>query len=236
MKKWIVVTAAMMFAAGLVLGGAFVALAQGNTPPIPFGGSGPSGWMGHGMRGDYGQTLTGTVPFGRGGMTLAPALRSGASAGVRGWGSSQPFTGTALFGPDAMMTPGGAHEQVWTAIAKELGLTFDQLQTELETKTLAQLAEAKGVNLEKLQEVAKTAHKAALNKLVEEGKLTREQADWMIQRMDTASFPMFGQGRGFGPCHDLDDDDVGPQGFRGRRSPSGDGRGRGPGMMGRWGW
>jgi len=220
MKKWIVVTAAVMFAAGLVLGGAFVALAQGNTPPIPFGGSGPSGWMGRGMRGNYGLAFTGTVPFGRGGM-------------VRGWGYSQPLTGTAPIGPGVMMTPGGVHEQAWTAIAKELGLTYDQLQAELETKTLAQLAEAKDVKLEKLQEVAQTAHKAALNKLVEEGKLTREQADWMIQRIDATGYPMSGPGRGFGPCHDLDDDDVGSQGFRGRRSPSGDGRG--PGMMGRWG-
>jgi hypothetical protein len=213
MKKWIVVTAAVMFAAGLVGGGAYVALAQGNTLPIPFGGSGPSGWMGRGMMGNYGQAFTGTVPFGRGGM-------------VRGWGSSQPFTGTAPFGPGAMMTPSGVYEQAWTAIAQELGLTFDQLQIELRTKTLAQLAEAKGVKLEKLQEVAQTAHKAALNKLVEEGKLTREQADWMIQRMDATGYPMSGQGRGFGPCHDLDDDDVGSQGFRGER---------GPDMMGRWG-
>lgn len=218
MKKWIVVTAAVMFAAGLVGGGAYVALAQGNTPPIPFGDSGPSGWMGRGMMGNYGQAFTGTVPFGRGGM-------------VRGWGSSQPFTGTAPFGPGAMMTPSGVYEQAWTAIAQELGLTFDQLQIELRTKTLAQLAEAKGVKLEKLQEVTQTAHKAALNKLVEEGKLTREQADWMIQRMDATGYPMSGQGRGFGPCHDLDDDDVGSQGFRG---PQGFG-GRRPGMMGRWG-
>ena len=38
MKKWILITAAVMLAVGLVLGSAFVALAQGGTPPTPFGG------------------------------------------------------------------------------------------------------------------------------------------------------------------------------------------------------
>ena len=66
MKKWIILTAAITFAVGLVVGSAYVALAQGNTPPTPFGG--PGGWMGRGMMGNYGQTFTGTVPFGQGGM------------------------------------------------------------------------------------------------------------------------------------------------------------------------
>jgi hypothetical protein len=220
MKKWIVMTAVVMFATGLFLGGAYVTLAQGNTPPIPFSAPGTSGWMGRGMMGNYGQAFTGTVPFGRGGM-------------MRGWSYNQPLTDTAPIGPmaGAMMAPGGAHEQVWAAIAQELGMTYDQLQTELRTQTLAQLAESKGVKLDKLQEVAQAAHKAELNKLVEEGKLTREQADWMIQRMDTAGSPLFGQERGGEPCHGYDgDDDADPQGF----GPRG-GRGGRPGMMGRWG-
>ena len=224
MKKWILITAAVMFAAGLVLGGAYAALAQGNTPPTPF--SGPGGFLRGWMRS---QTFTGTVPFGLGGM-------------MRGYGYTQPFTGTVPFGRGpmmgqggqpgnplygAMMLPDGMHEQVWTAVASELGLTYDQLQAELKTKTLDQLAQEKNVKIETLQEAYQTAHKAALSKLVEEGQLTREQADWMIQRMDAAGFPMFGQGRGFGPCHDDDDatgtQSFGPrgQGFRGGRMMQG---------------
>ena len=227
MKKWILITAAVMFAAGLVLGGAYAALAQGGTPPALFGG--PAGMMRGWM---HSQTFTGTVPFGPGGM-------------MRGWGNSEPFSGTVPFGRGpmmgqggplygTMMLPGGVHEQVWTAVAQELGLTYDQLQAELKTKTLEQLAQDKNVKIEKLQEVFKTAHKAALDQLVQEGKLTREQADWMIQRMDAAGYPMmFGQGRGLGPCFDDDDNTSAPQGLR----PRGQGfRGRMmPGLPGRSG-
>ena len=222
MKKWIILTAAITFAVGLVVGSAYVALAQGNTPPA----GGPGGWMGRGMMGNFGQAYTGTMPFGRGGM-------------MHGWGYNQPESGAVPFGRGGMMAPDGVHEQVMTAVAKELGLTYDQLQAELKNKTLAQIAEDKGVELEKLQQVAQDAWKAAIEQLVEDGKLTREQADWMLQRMGAAGFPMFGQGRGLGTC-DCDGDGAwgGPQGqnttpqefgFRG-------GRGGRPGMMGRSTW
>ena len=184
MKKWILITAVVMFAAGLVLGTAYVAWAQGGNPPVPFGGPGGMmrGWM-------HSQNYTGTLPYGRGPM-------------MGGRGNGQAYTGTLPFGPmsGVMMAPGGAHEQVWTAVAKELGLTYDQLQEQLKTKTLAQLAQEKGVTLEKLQAVSKTAHQAALDKLVEEGKLTREQADWMLQRIAERAmgWPMLG-GQGYGP-------------------------------------
>jgi hypothetical protein len=214
MKKWILITAAITFAAGLILGGAYVALAQGGTPPTPF--SGPGGWMG-GRGWMHSQAFTGTVPYGRGPM-------------MGGWGSGQPFTGTIPFGPGMMGAWGGPmsemHKDIWTAVAKELGLTYDQLQAELRTKTLGQLAQEKNVTLDKLQEIVRSAWKAEINELVEAGTLTREQADWMIQRMDAAGFPMLGLGPGLGPCHS--GGFGGPQGFPG-------GRGRGPGIMGRWG-
>ena len=225
MKKWILITAAVMLAVGLVLGSAFVALAQSGTPPTPFGG--PGAGMRRGMMGDYGQAYTGTVPFGHGPM-------------MRGWGYGEPLTGTTPYGPGMMGAWGGSmsdmHTEIWTAIAKELGLTYDQLQAELSTKTLEQLAQEKGVTLEKLQEAAQSAWKTEINELVESGKLTREQADWMIQRMDAAGLGMMlGQGRGLGPCGGSGafggpQGQSAPQGF----GPRG-GRGRGPGMMGRWG-
>jgi len=239
MKKWILITAAAMFAAGLVLGGAYIAMAQGNIPPTPF--SGPGVWMGgRGMMG-HSQAFSGTLPFGRGpmmhGWGYNEPFTGTAPFGpgmMRGWGYGQPFSSTVPFGPGAMMAPGGLHDQVWTAVAKELGLSYDQLQAELRTKTLEQLAQGKNVTLDQLQEVAQAAWKAGIDKLVEEGKLTREQADWMIQHMDSGGFPNFGLGQG--PCYG--NDDLGPQsqgntpqgfGFRG-------GRGRGPGMMRQWTW
>jgi hypothetical protein len=194
-----------MLAVGLVLGSAFVALAQGGTPPTPFGG--PGAWMGRSMM---------------------------------GWGQGKPFTGTTPYGPGTMGAWGGPmsdmHTEIGTAVAKELGLTYDQFQAELSTKTLEQLAQEKDVKLEKLQEAAQSAWKAEINELVASSKLTREQADWMIQRMDAAGLGMmFGQGRGLGPCgrggsFGGPQGQGAPQGF----GPRG-GRGRGPGMMGRWG-
>jgi hypothetical protein len=223
MKKRILITAAVMFVMGLIFGGAYAALAQGNIPPTPF--SGPGGWMmgGRGMMGFYGQAFTGTVPFGRGAM-------------MRGWGNGQPFTGTVPFGPGMMGGLGGPmssmHIDIWTAVAKELDLTYDQLQAELRTKTLGQLAQEKNVTLDKLQEVARSAWKAEINELVEAGTLTRQQADWMIQHMDTAGFPMLGLGPGLGPCHGGGFGEPQGQGFPGQSSPQGGARGRGRGMMG----
>jgi uncharacterized protein YidB (DUF937 family) len=217
MKKWILITAAVMFAAGLALGGAYIALAQGGNPPTVFG----PGWMHSG-------TYTGTVPFGtgpRGGM-------------MGGWGNGQAYTGTVPFGRGPMMGSGaqsgplfdlmdGTHVEVWTAVAQELDMTYDQLQEALKTETLAQLAQEKNVTLEKLQEVCQAAHKTALDKLVTEGKLTQAQADWMIQRMEQMGGPILnGYGRGAGPCWDNDDQPGAPQ----SSSP----RGRG-GMMGFFG-
>lgn len=201
MNKWILITAAVMLAAGLILGSAYVAWAQGGNPPTPF--SGP-GWMGRGMM-SYGQPFTGTMPFGRGPMM----------------GGGQPYTGTLPFGPGLMMAPGGVHEQMWTAVAQQLGLTYDQLQTELRTKTLAQLAQEKNVSLDTLKGIARTAWTNGVNQLVQQGKLTREQADWMIQRMDAMGWPMFGNAQGLGPggCGMLGRPQG--QGFRGRMMPFG---------------
>ena len=220
MKKWIFITAAVMFAAGLALGGAYITLAQGNNPPLPF--NGPSSWMRGWM---HSEAYTGTMPYGRGGM-------------MGNWSNSQAYTGTMPFGRGGMMRdyagrgaqgaplygtmmlPGGVHEQVWTAVAQELGLTYDQLQQELATKTLTQLAQEKNVAIEELQSAYKAAHKTALDQLVADGKLTREQADAMIQRMEAAGWPML-DGQCQGPCGgvpgSLPGGSRGPQGGMGGR-------------------
>ena len=152
------------------------------------------GWM-------HSEAYTGTMPYGRGGMMG----REYAGGGAQG----APLYGT-------MMLPGGVHEQVWTAVAQELGLTYDRLQEELATKTLTQLAQEKNVAIERLQNVYKAAHKTALDQLVADGKLTREQADAMIQRMEAAGWPML-DGQCQGPCGGVPGGSRGPQGGPGRR-------------------
>ncbi len=77
------------------------------------------------------QAFSGTLPFGRGpmmhGWGYSEPFTGAAPFGpgmMQGWGYGQPFTSTVPFGPGVMMAPGGVHEQVWTAVAKELDLTY----------------------------------------------------------------------------------------------------------------
>ena len=124
------------------------------------------------------------------GMTLAPGLRSGASAGVGGRGM--------LGMHNSMMGANGMHEQVWTAVAKKLGLTYAELNTALQNgQTVAQLAQAKGISLDALKAAALDAMKSSFAALVKQGVMTQQQADWMLDRMD--DMPMFNFDQGFGP-------------------------------------
>ena len=124
-----------------------------------------------------------------------------------GYMMGQPFTGTMPFrggGPmhGGMMAPGGVHESAWAAIADKLGMTYDELAAAVQGgKTMAQLADEKGVSLDALKQVAIEAKKAALADLVEQGVLTQEQADWMLDRMDDMPMSGFGNGVGPGGCH-----------------------------------
>jgi hypothetical protein len=112
-QRWtIAIIAAVAIGAALFLGGSALSQANGNGSVFGPGNmmtgyaQNPSGTQygmmnGTGMNGGmmgtsgmmgYGQIYTGTVPYGSGmmggyGMTLAPALRSGASAGVGGAGN-----------------------------------------------------------------------------------------------------------------------------------------------------
>ena len=62
--------------------------------------------------------------------------------------------------------------------AEALGMTTEELRTQvLDGKTLAQIAESKGVSTEDLAAAMLERSEAAINKAVEAGKLTREEAD-----------------------------------------------------------
>ncbi|MGB9885660.1 MAG: DUF2680 domain-containing protein [Moorellales bacterium] len=70
-------------------------------------------------------------------------------------------------------------------IAEVLGMTPQELHQELQSgKTLEEIASAKGLTLDQLKEKVLAAKKAELQKLVEEGKLTQEQADRMLSRLE----------------------------------------------------
>lgn len=84
------------------------------------------------------------------------------------------------------------------AMAAALNLTPTQLFEQLHSgKTLAEIAEAQGVDLAKVQEAANAARvqamKDAIAQAVKDGKITQEQADWLLQGLDKG---YLGKGRG----------------------------------------
>jgi hypothetical protein len=90
------------------------------------------------------------------------------------------------------------------AAADALGMTPEELSTQLwGGKTLADLAEEKGVALEDVRAAVQAAHEAAFRdsiaQAVENGRITQENADWLLEGLDKGFLGGFG-GRlpGFG--------------------------------------
>jgi hypothetical protein len=123
---------------------------------------------------------------------------------AQGPGSWVPFGwhgGGRSFGP---WGTGG-----WTmfdATAETLGLTPEQLFAELHAgKSPADIAEAQGVDLQTVYDAMNAtrveAMKAAIQQAVEDGRLSQEQADWLLQQGLQQGFLPRGRGfgRGFAP-------------------------------------
>lgn len=92
---------------------------------------------------------------------------------------------------------GGSFEN-FDAMAEALNLTPTQLFEQLHSgKTLAEIAEAQGVDLAAVQEAANAARvqamKDAIAQAVTDGKITQERADWLLQGLDKG---YLGKGRG----------------------------------------
>jgi hypothetical protein len=98
-------------------------------------------------------------------------------------------------------------------VAKALNLTPTQLFEQLHSgKTLTEIAAAQGVDLQKVQDALQAdraqAQRDAIAQAVKDGKITQEQADWLLQGLDKGYLPggrggFFGHGgrggmRGFG--------------------------------------
>jgi polyhydroxyalkanoate synthesis regulator phasin len=81
-------------------------------------------------------------------------------------------------------------------LAEQLGMTSDELQAELEAgKTIAELAEEKGVDLDAARI---EAMKERIQQAVEDGTLTQEQADWLLEGLEQGFMPGT-HGFDFGP-------------------------------------
>ena len=116
-------------------------------------------------------------------------MEDGFGPGMRGSGRSK----RGHFGGRTVRWMGSGNE----FLAEQLGMTADELQAELEAgKTIAELAEEKGVDL---QANRVEAMKEQIQQAVEDGRMTQEQADWMLDGLEQGFAPMergFGHARG----------------------------------------
>lgn len=77
------------------------------------------------------------------------------------------------------------HELLVANLAEALGLTADELNERLEDgEKLADIAEAEGVSCEEFQTLFQDAHTEAIAQAVEQGLITQEQADLMLEHME----------------------------------------------------
>lgn len=101
---------------------------------------------------------------------------------------------------------GGPENSLIAVAAEKLGLTTQELLTELQAgKTIAEVASEKNVAVDTIVEAVIAPRTERLNQLVTDGQLTQEQADAMLTLMKAnvterinAEWPTGGFGRGMG--------------------------------------
>lgn len=116
----------------------------------------------------FAQEPTPTVPFGRHGGGFG---RGGFGRGGFGWA-------------------GGGQWTVFDTAAEALGLTPEEFFAELRAgKSLAEIAEEKGVDVQTVYDAMNAARgearEQALQQAVEDGRITQEQADQMLERLES---------------------------------------------------
>ena len=123
------------------------------------------------------------------------------------------------------------------AAAEALNMTADELSTQLwGGKPLADLADEAGVELQAVRDAVtaacEQATRDAIEQAVEDGSLTREHADWLLEGLDNGYWGSgsgfghgFGFGRGFGRggFHGFGGGFRGGMGFRGFGFPNSNG-------------
>jgi hypothetical protein len=83
----------------------------------------------------------------------------------------------------------GGNWEIFDAVAAALKLTPAQLFEQLHSgKTLQEIATAQGVEMQAVKDAVKAARQtkatAAIQKALDKGKITKEQADWMRKGLD----------------------------------------------------
>jgi DNA-directed RNA polymerase specialized sigma subunit len=93
-----------------------------------------------------------------------------------------------------------------TAAANALGMTTDELSSELQSgKTLAEIAEGAGVDLQVVQDAIRAAHTEEMRQWIEQsvsdGTISQEKADWLLEGLEKGFLDSPGFGFGFGRGH-----------------------------------
>lgn len=132
------------------------------------------------------------VAFGRPAATSIQAPRSGGFLpGVPGMGPGMRFGGRGEgFGPMGGMlglnvaASGPVHDAVIAALAKGLGLTVDELNSQLSSgQTLRAIADQKGLTSDQYCSLIADARQAGIKAAVTAGEITQALADQMLQAL-----------------------------------------------------
>ncbi len=101
-------------------------------------------------------------------------------------------------GTGAFRKHNGVGRSVWSAVADKLGMDEDELRTELRSKSLAAIAAEKGVSMDAIVQAMEDAFKESIQKRVDEGRITQDQADTAVQQFNKHVQECLSQGEGLG--------------------------------------
>jgi hypothetical protein len=98
---------------------------------------------------------------------------------------------------------GFLHDTELAAAADALGMTTDELSTQLQNgKTLQELADAAGVDLQVVQDAVSAVHAEEMRQWIQQsitdGTMTQEKADWLLEGLEKGFLEGSGFRFGFG--------------------------------------
>ncbi len=209
-KPWMFVVGAVV---GLLLIGAVGAVAvyaQSPTPAAPTNGQGGPGQPGDFGRGPHALSQAELDAAAKAlGITaddLSAQLNSGKT--LQDIATAQGFNIKAVMQAMDAVRPVHLDSAELDAAAKALGMTSTDLSAQLQSgKTLSDLATAKGVTLQTVQDAIQSARRAEMttqiNQAVTSGQMTQDKANWLLEGLNKGYLDGpdgfgFGFGHGFG--------------------------------------